>query len=58
MDAGDALIGSFPRYLAGGLSLDAALIQATRYSAFSVTRHGAEILRDRGRLVAIGASRN
>jgi ribokinase len=40
--AGDAFIGSFARYLAGGLSLDAALIEATRYSAFSVTRHGAQ----------------
>ena len=27
---------------AGGLALDAALIHATRYSAFSVTRHGAQ----------------
>ena len=40
--AGDAFIGSFVRYLAGGLSLEAALIEATRYSAFSVTRHGAQ----------------
>jgi ribokinase len=40
--AGDAFIGSFARYLAGGLSLDAALVQATRYSAFSVTRPGAQ----------------
>ena len=40
--AGDAFIGSFARYLAGGLSLDAALTEATRYSAFSVTRHGAQ----------------
>ena len=40
--AGDAFIGSFARYLAGGLSLDAALVEATRYSAFSVTRHGAQ----------------
>ena len=27
---------------AGGLSVDAALTEATRYSAFSVTRHGAQ----------------
>ena len=40
--AGDAFIGSFARYLAGGLSLDAALDEATRYSAFSVTRPGAQ----------------
>jgi ribokinase len=40
--AGDAFIGSFARYLAAGLSLDAALAQATRYAAFSVTRHGAQ----------------
>jgi len=40
--AGDAFIGSFARYLAGGLSLDPALVEATRYSAFSVTRHGAQ----------------
>jgi len=36
--AGDA----FARYLAGGLALQAALTEATRYSAFSVTRHGAQ----------------
>jgi ribokinase len=40
--AGDAFIGSFARYLAGGLALEAALAEATRYSAFSVTRHGAQ----------------
>ncbi len=40
--AGDAFIGSFARYLAGGLSLDAALAEATRYAAFSVTRRGAQ----------------
>jgi ribokinase len=40
--AGDAFIGSFARYFAAGLSLDAALAQATRYAAFSVTRHGAQ----------------
>ncbi len=40
--AGDAFIGSFARYLASGLSLEVALTEATRYSAFSVTRHGAQ----------------
>jgi ribokinase len=40
--AGDAFIGSFARYLAAGLALDAALAQATRYSALSVTSHGAQ----------------
>jgi ribokinase len=40
--AGDAFIGSFARYLAAGLSLDAALARATRYAAFSVTRRGAQ----------------
>jgi len=40
--AGDAFIGAFARYFAGGLSLEAALAEATRYSAFSVTRHGAQ----------------
>jgi ribokinase len=40
--AGDAFIGSFAHYLAGGLSLDAALTEAIRYSALSVTRHGAQ----------------
>jgi len=40
--AGDAFIGSFARYLAGGLTLEAALVEATRYSALSVTRHGAQ----------------
>ena len=40
--AGDAFIGAFARYLAGGLALEAALTEATRYSAFSVTRHGAQ----------------
>ena len=40
--AGDAFIGSFARYFASGLSLEAALTEATRYSAFSVTRHGAQ----------------
>jgi ribokinase len=40
--AGDAFIGSFARYLAAGLALDAALEKATRYAAFSVTRRGAQ----------------
>ncbi len=40
--AGDAFIGSFARYLAAGLSLDAALAQATRYAADSVTKRGAQ----------------
>jgi ribokinase len=40
--AGDAFIGSFARYLAAGLSLDAALTQATRYAALSVTKRGAQ----------------
>jgi ribokinase len=40
--AGDAFIGSFARYLAAGLSIGAALAEATRYSALSVTRRGAQ----------------
>ena len=40
--AGDAFIGSFARYLAAGLTLDASLAQATRYAALSVTRRGAQ----------------
>ena len=40
--AGDAFIGSFARYFAAGLDLDAALAQATRYAADSVTRRGAQ----------------
>ncbi len=40
--AGDAFIGSFGRYLAAGLSLHAALAEATRYSALSVTKRGAQ----------------
>ena len=40
--AGDAFIGSFARYFASGLSLDAALDKATRYAAHSVTRRGAQ----------------
>jgi ribokinase len=40
--AGDAFIGSFARYFASGLGLDAALERATRYAADSVTRRGAQ----------------
>src|SRR5208283_2747730 len=40
--AGDAFIGSFARYFAAGLDLDAALAQATRYAADSVTKRGAQ----------------
>jgi ribokinase len=40
--AGDAVIGSFARYFAAGLSLEAALDKATRYAADSVTRRGAQ----------------
>ncbi len=57
--AGDAFIGSFARYLAGGLSLDAALVEATRYSAFSVTRHGAQkSFATEAELAAFGAHPN
>ncbi len=47
--AGDAFVGSFARYHAGGSSLEDALARAARYAADSVTaqRH-AESLRDRG----------
>ena len=40
--AGDAFVGSFARYFAGGLPLEAALIQAARYAADSVTRRGTQ----------------
>ena len=40
--AGDAFIGSFARYFASGLGLDAALERATCYAADSVTRRGAQ----------------
>jgi ribokinase len=40
--AGDAFVGSFARYFAGGLGLEAALRQAARYSADSVTRRGTQ----------------
>jgi ribokinase len=40
--AGDAFVGSFARYFAGGLGLEAALRQAARYAADSVTRRGTQ----------------
>jgi ribokinase len=40
--AGDAFIGSFARYYAGGDGLEAALGKATRYAADSVTKRGAQ----------------
>jgi ribokinase len=40
--AGDAFIGSFARYHAAGLDLDAALGKATLYAADSVTKRGAQ----------------
>ena len=40
--AGDAFIGSFARYFAAGLDLEAALGRATRYAADSVTKRGAQ----------------
>ena len=40
--AGDAFVGSFARYFAGGLDLEAALRQAARYAADSVTRRGTQ----------------
>ncbi len=40
--AGDAFIGSFARYFAAGLSLEAALGRATGYAADSVTKRGAQ----------------
>jgi len=40
--AGDAFIGSFARYYAAGLALDAALDKAARYAADSVTKRGAQ----------------
>jgi ribokinase len=40
--AGDAFIGSFARYYAAGLGLDAALDKATCYAADSVTKRGAQ----------------
>jgi ribokinase len=40
--AGDAFIGSFARYFAAGLDLDAALATATLFAADSVTKRGAQ----------------
>jgi ribokinase len=40
--AGDAFVGSFARYYAGGDGLDAALNKATRYAADSITKRGAQ----------------
>jgi ribokinase len=40
--AGDAFVGSFARYFAGGLGLEAALAKAARYAADSVTRRGTQ----------------
>ncbi len=40
--AGDAFIGSFARYYAAGLGVEAALAEATLYAADSVTRRGAQ----------------
>jgi ribokinase len=40
--AGDAFVGSFARFLGGGLSLEASLMQAVRYAADSVTRRGTQ----------------
>ena len=40
--AGDAFVGSFARFLAGGLPLEASLTQAVRYAADSVTRRGTQ----------------
>ena len=40
--AGDAFIGSFARYFGAGLSIEAALDQATLYAADSVTKRGAQ----------------
>jgi ribokinase len=40
--AGDAFIGSFARYYAAGIGIEAALDRATRYAADSVTKRGAQ----------------
>ncbi len=40
--AGDAFVGSFARYFAGGLGLEPALNLAARYAADSVTRRGTQ----------------
>jgi len=60
--AGDAFIGSFARYYAAGLGVEAALVEATLYAADSVTKRGAqksfateaEFDAFRGRLAAAG----
>jgi ribokinase len=40
--AGDAFVGSFACFFAGGLALEDALTQAARYAADSVTRRGTQ----------------
>lgn len=40
--AGDAFVGSFARYFAAGLGIEAALDKAVRYAADSVTRRGTQ----------------
>ena len=40
--AGDAFVGSFARYFAAGLGVEAALEKAVRYAADSVTRRGTQ----------------
>ena len=40
--AGDAFVGAFARYHAGGLAPEAALAKAARYAADSVTRRGTQ----------------
>ena len=40
--AGDAFVGSFARFHAGGMDLEAALAKAARYAADSVTRRGTQ----------------
>ncbi|MBV8663338.1 MAG: ribokinase [Hyphomicrobiales bacterium] len=40
--AGDAFVGSFARYFAARLDVEAALAKAVRYAADSVTRRGAQ----------------
>jgi ribokinase len=40
--AGDAFVGSFARFFTGGAPLEAALKQAARYAADSVTRRGTQ----------------
>ena len=40
--AGDAFVGSFARFFADGVPLEAALNQAARYAADSVTRRGTQ----------------